>query len=975
MITKSNNLRRVFALMLAMILLTGFPVPVQAASYQDASKSDSPAPIAAVRIGSSGTGAAGEDLTICTKYGKHYLFLPSSANLSNVSVRYTGEKQLYDPVSDAYYSQNQTAALDFSAGNVEIYEYDAQTKSYTKYALVVMKSANVPSLYITLDEAEHPGYADTLSWLNSNKENCTTATLLMTDGDGNTIYNGDVDKFKGRGNTSFVAPGFAADKKSFSVKLAKKAELIEGAGKSKKWALLHIRVSDAYYYDFTGMTSLLGFQTYTALAGDDHCGMKGEYADVYIDGDYRGTYILTERADNKAAIDVTDQEDFISSSSSERQTVQSQNDPAIAAGIQWYRYTKDAVLTDESLDITGGYVLEVNYGNLEECGFVTEHGLYVDIKSPEACTKEQVQYIAKYTQEFENALYSPTGYNKIGKHYTEYIDSESLASLILTYAFFENWELFRTSTYLYIDSESAGNHRLVFGPAWDFETGDQVFVSDPTLFGRHNTYTAAQQYAWLEQLWQKGDFMQLLRQKELQLSDIIETVLGTEENVNGLYTAQGLTDFVRASQTMNWTRWGYEHILNSKGEYAGHSNSFEYYADRYITRLNTRFSNWQKLWDESKYLYGVSISGYRARTDGTLLLICDAQTSGEAAYQWYRTEDSKTEGTAIAGATTPKLMTNENGLYYCVVSGGNNAYSSNAAGSVFSSKTLSVTSAIYDTADASLTDTLPEGEHIAGDWEISKEASCTEAGLRVRKCRVCAQIVETQEIPETGHTAGAWKITKLATKTEEGLRVKICTVCGEQAEQSVIAKYVNRFTDVDESRWYEEAIRFGVQSELFEGMGNSIFAPDKPMSRAMLVCVLARLEGAEINNQQNCVFKDVPSGKWYTGAVVWASENDIVNGVSTSKFCPDDNVTREQTATILHRYAAYKGYDTKARGDLSAYRDRTEIHSYAQQAMSWANQYGIITGMSSTELAPQGNSTRAQAAKMLFSFCQAFEGL
>ena len=114
----------------------------------------------------------------------------------------------------------------------------------------------------------------------------------------------------------------------------------------------------------------------------------------------------------------------------------------------------------------------------------------------------------------------------------------------------------------------------------------------------------------------------------------------------------------------------------------------------------------------------------------------------------------------------------------------------------------------------------------------------------------------------------------------------------------------------------------------------------------------------------------MPAGQWYTEAVAWAAANSIVNGVSDTTFAPNDPVTREQMAAILYRYAQYKGYDVTASGDLSGYTDVGAIRPYAEAAMAWANGAGLITGVSDTTLQPRGNSTRAQVATILMRFCQ-----
>lgn len=87
------------------------------------------------------------------------------------------------------------------------------------------------------------------------------------------------------------------------------------------------------------------------------------------------------------------------------------------------------------------------------------------------------------------------------------------------------------------------------------------------------------------------------------------------------------------------------------------------------------------------------------------------------------------------------------------------------------------------------------------------------------------------------------------------------------------------------------------------------------------------------------------------------------------RFSPDDTLTREQLAAILHRFAQQQGYDVTAEADLSGFVDVSQISSYALAAMQWANAEGFVTGVSADTLDPQGSATRAQVAAILMRFC------
>lgn len=178
-----------------------------------------------------------------------------------------------------------------------------------------------------------------------------------------------------------------------------------------------------------------------------------------------------------------------------------------------------------------------------------------------------------------------------------------------------------------------------------------------------------------------------------------------------------------------------------------------------------------------------------------------------------------------------------------------------------------------------------------------------------------------------------------------------------------------RYVDVAQDAWYREAVDFALQKGLFVGTSDTTFEPNTAMSRAMLVTVLWRLEGEPAVSLTD-IFKDVVKGAWYEKAVDWASANQIVSGYGDGVFGPDDNISREQMAAILYRYAELKNYDVIATGSLTAFTDAGDISSWAVKEIKWAVAEGLISGMTESTLAPTGNATRAQVATILMRFVE-----
>ena len=176
------------------------------------------------------------------------------------------------------------------------------------------------------------------------------------------------------------------------------------------------------------------------------------------------------------------------------------------------------------------------------------------------------------------------------------------------------------------------------------------------------------------------------------------------------------------------------------------------------------------------------------------------------------------------------------------------------------------------------------------------------------------------------------------------------------------------FTDVRESDWFYEDVAFAYENGLFAGTSDTTFSPNASMTRAMLVTVLYRLEGQPAVNGRSG-FSDVQYNGYYEDAVTWAADNGIVNGTSTTTFSPNANVTREQMAAILYRYAQYKKYNTAASSSLNGFTDHASVSGYAAASLEWAVAEKLVNG-SAGKLMPTGNATRAQVAAILHRFVE-----
>ena len=176
------------------------------------------------------------------------------------------------------------------------------------------------------------------------------------------------------------------------------------------------------------------------------------------------------------------------------------------------------------------------------------------------------------------------------------------------------------------------------------------------------------------------------------------------------------------------------------------------------------------------------------------------------------------------------------------------------------------------------------------------------------------------------------------------------------------------FKDVSPSSWFYDGVRFVYDRGLMIGTAEDVFSPDASTTRAMIVTILHRAEGKPAAKGGN--YKDVPDGQWYSEAVNWATDKEIVNGYGGGMFGPNDPITREQMAAILFRYSGFKEYDVRRRADLSEFADRGQISPYAEEPLEWAKAAGLIKGVTKDILDPKGEATRAQVATIFWRYLQ-----
>lgn len=174
------------------------------------------------------------------------------------------------------------------------------------------------------------------------------------------------------------------------------------------------------------------------------------------------------------------------------------------------------------------------------------------------------------------------------------------------------------------------------------------------------------------------------------------------------------------------------------------------------------------------------------------------------------------------------------------------------------------------------------------------------------------------------------------------------------------------FTDVAQNAWYYDDVAYVYGHGLFDGVTGTSFGPSGKMQRCMMTTVLHRMAGQPAVSYAP-LFTDIPEGQWYTAGTIWAGRQGVVSGVGDGMFAPFANVTRQEIAVILYRYAAGMGCDVSQSADLSRFGDSGSVASWGREAVSWAVGAGILGG-SDGMLMPYGDATRAEVSAMLHRF-------
>ena len=660
--------KRILPALLLAALLPAFLFPGQASAAGTAGENAEVIPVLQAVLDPEAPECS---VRVQTVDGKGWLLLPASAEFENLTLEGPPGAVLRGSVPDASLTLDGSGlgeGLDLTelfgpmeAGEPYVLSMRVPEGTRVKTGSVTLiKSAALNSVHISLEAPLQTVHA------SADRSFGCAGYLVKRDPSGVTLAEGAVERLSGRGNASWTHSG---DKRPYNLELEEAAQLVEGAGTARHWCLLSNNVrTDGH--DRTGLYSQVALQMFAALGGSS--ALSAEPVDLYLNREYRGTYLLAEKVEiqenrvdiRKSAYLTEDRtgvtrvlrddlqpggelwrlEEIMQGGSNVRLVRQKrpEQDELLCTGIQAYQYASESELKPGG---AGGYLLELDFRFYESRSwFVTRRGAQVVVREPEYASYAQLKEIACLVQEMEDALYADSGLNALGRHYSEYLDLSSLAVSYALDAFTANTDAFLTSAFFYADrDEHGGLTPLYSGPAWDYDYADPdgKALLNPRL-GEADRYPEV----WVLQFLTKGDFMQELQavcRNRLR-------PLWQQLNGGGL---QALTERLSVSQKLNGLLW---------------KNDFEAGAARYAEALGKRYDAWYDgLWQADR------LTGLRVvpAEDGL-----EALVTGQAEeIRWYRVDEANGYTLREAeGASGARFQPAEDGIYVAAASGRNAAY-------------------------------------------------------------------------------------------------------------------------------------------------------------------------------------------------------------------------------------------------------------------------------------------------------------
>ena len=519
-----------------------------------------------------------------------YLFVPQSINFEEAKIYFTANGDVY--ADGAKLTSGASAA--FLADKSEV----TLTCGSETYNVKIIAISDVSSVFIETESGS-------LDSVHADKEHKEKGEITIIGADGNVEYDSELDYIKGRGNTTW-----SFDKKPYNIKLEDKANLF-GMGKSKKWSLL------ANYADTSLLRNSLAF-TAAGNAGMAYT-PKFEPVDVYINGEYMGSYILTTRVEvDKTRVNIDNLED-LNEEANPGVDIESLPRGGVYGSYSGYLEgtRKWVEIPNNPEDITGGYIIEMELpGRYDEeiSGFVTKNSQSVILKSPEYASEDEVIYIASYYQLFEKAVFAKESLDAIGK----YCNVDSLVDSYVFNEWVANHDAGLTSTYLY---KPAGD-TLYAGPVWDFDRafGNCDVIRYGLDYNKPGQWTVCHSHLRTITLWggsdadkiptfynllaKNKDFVKLCKDKWDSL--FRNAFTSAVENITGDYAKKIETSVI--ADAIRWNTFGTNDITSIKNAFAAEVKEVADFAQVKTSFMNANLGTVAVRENEEKTSFGDKIS-------------------------------------------------------------------------------------------------------------------------------------------------------------------------------------------------------------------------------------------------------------------------------------------------------------------------------------------------------------------------------
>ncbi len=488
--------------------------------------------------------------------------------------------------------QEQRVSVIFASGDTLSLESGAEGADVSfahdqiEYTVRFLETSSVPVLMLDLS-----GGAD-IAYLNADKENMASGSFTLLDADGTVLSEGVLERIRGRGNDSWRAA-----KKSYGLKFSEAQDLL-GIGSSQNYVLL------AGYRD----NSLAAYKVTYDLAkeiGMDYA-PESEFVHLYVEGEYLGMYLLTGKIEvGESRFDLKDLEEEtqnVNSRDLETYEIETWYDDDSYAARTWYN------LAESPEDVTGGYILEmdnVDYDSTDS-NFVSERLLRFVLSNITSASKEEVDYIAEFWQDFEDALFSEDGYNEKGKYYTEYIDLESFADQWLIYELNMENSVY-SSVYFYKDSDETGDGLL--HAVWEWDAEHSLVGSRDYTWSWFASLPSPQRYGYWKQLYSHEGFAEMVYKEWTEkFLPAIEKALGEGDDTDsdGIRSLDAYLENYAADAELDESRWTGRDFEKKIGIIRAIYTERKDFLTKALSLYNSGYSYF---YEEDSVFYGVTEDG------------------------------------------------------------------------------------------------------------------------------------------------------------------------------------------------------------------------------------------------------------------------------------------------------------------------------------------------------------------------------